>query len=52
MSLFNQNYSGGTLTSTAENTGLGSNLGDIHNEIRKDLLVSDAEQIAETINRD
>ena len=43
---------GGTLTSTAENTGLGSNLGDIHNEIRKDLLSSDAKQIAGTINRD
>jgi phage gp29-like protein len=43
---------GGTLTSTAENTGLGSNLGDVHNEIRKDLLVSDAKQIAGTLNRD
>lgn len=43
---------GGTLTSTAANTGLGSNLGDIHNEVRHDLLESDCEQIAETINRD
>jgi phage gp29-like protein len=43
---------GGTLTSTAENTGLGSNLGDVHNEIRKDLLASDARQFAGTLTRD
>lgn len=43
---------GGTLTSTAENTGLGSNLGEIHNEIRKDLLASDAKKIAGTLTRD
>ena len=43
---------GGTLTSTAENTGLGSNLGDIHNEVRHDLLISDARQIAGTLTRD
>lgn len=43
---------GGTLTSTAQNTGLGSNLGDIHNEVRHDLLVSDVRQIAGTLNRD
>lgn len=43
---------GGTLTSTAESTGLGSNLGDVHNEVRHDLLVSDARQIAGTLSRD
>lgn len=43
---------GGTLTSTAQNTGLGSNLGDIHNEVRHDLLISDARQIAGTLTRD
>ena len=43
---------GGTLTTSAENTGLGSNLGDVHNEVRHDLLVSDARQIASTLTRD
>lgn len=43
---------GGTLTTTAEATGLGSNLGDVHNEVRHDLLVSDARQIAGTLSRD
>ncbi len=43
---------GGTLTTSAENTGLGSNLGFVHNEVRHDLLVSDARQIAGTLTRD
>ena len=43
---------GGTLTTTAQATGLGSGLGDVHNEVRRDLLVSDARQIASTFNRD
>jgi len=43
---------GGTLTSSAQNTGLGSNLGDVHNEVRHDLLESDARQIAATLTRD
>ena len=43
---------GGTLTSTASNTGLGSNQSDVHNEVRHDLLVSDARQIASTLTRD
>ena len=43
---------GGTLTTTAANTGLGSNLGEIHDEVRHDLLVSDARQIAGTLSRD
>jgi len=43
---------GGTLTTSAQNTGLGSNLGDVHNEVRHDLMVSDARQIAGTLSRD
>ncbi len=43
---------GGTLTTNAQNTGLGSNLGDIHNEVRHDLRDSDARQIAGTLTRD
>ncbi len=43
---------GGTLTTSAQNTGLGSNLGDVHNEVRKDLRDSDARQIAGTLTRD
>jgi len=43
---------GGTLTTTAEATGMGSELGDVHNEVRHDLLVSDARQIGSTLTRD
>lgn len=43
---------GGTLTTSAQNTGLGSNLGDVHNEVRHDLLIADARQIASTVTRD
>ncbi len=43
---------GGTLTTSAESTGLGSNLGDVHNEVRLDLRDSDAKQIAGTLTRD
>lgn len=43
---------GGTLTSTAESTGLGSNTADVHNEVRHDLMKSDAAQIASTLTRD
>jgi len=43
---------GGTLTTTAGATGLGSGLADVHNEVRHDLLVSDARQIAGTLTRD
>jgi phage gp29-like protein len=43
---------GGTLTTSAQNTGLGSNLGDVHNEVRHDLLVSDARQLQGTLTRD
>jgi len=43
---------GGTLTTSAENTGLGSNQADVHNEVRMDLLHSDVRQIAGTLSRD
>lgn len=43
---------GGTLTTSAENTGLGSNQADVHNEVRHDLLNSDARQLAGTLSRD
>ncbi len=43
---------GGTLTTSAESTGLGSNLGNVHNEVRMDLRDSDAKQIAGTLTRD
>lgn len=43
---------GGTLTS---GTGEGTNtnaLGNVHNEVRRDLLVADAKQVASTLTRD
>lgn len=43
---------GGTLTSSAQNIGLGANLGDVHNEVRHDLMISDARQLATTLTRD
>lgn len=43
---------GGTLTSTAESTGLGASTADVHNEVRHELMVSDARQIAGTLSRD
>jgi len=43
---------GGTLTTSAQSTGLGSNLGEVHNEVRHDLRDSDARQIAGTLTRD
>lgn len=43
---------GGTLTSTAANTGLGSSQSDVQNEVRKDLRDSDARQIESTLTRD
>ena len=43
---------GGTLTTTAEATGMGSNLGDVHNDVRHDLLISDVRQFAGTLRRD
>lgn len=43
---------GGTLSSTAANTGLGSSQSDVQNEVRKDLRDSDAKQIQGTLTRD
>lgn len=42
---------GGTLTSQADGKSSTNALGTIHNEVRHDLLVSDALQIANTISR-
>lgn len=43
---------GGTLSATAANTGLGSGQADVQNEVRHDLMRSDAQQIAGTLTRD
>ncbi|MEJ1384871.1 MAG: DUF935 domain-containing protein [Candidatus Sedimenticola sp. (ex Thyasira tokunagai)] len=43
---------GGTLTTSAQSTGMGSNLGDIHNEVRHDLRDADARQVGGTLTRD
>lgn len=42
---------GGTLTSQADGKTSTNALGDVHNEVRLDLLISDAEQVAATITR-
>lgn len=43
---------GQTLSAEAKSTGLGSNLANVHNEVRKDIRNADARQIAGTITRD
>lgn len=43
---------GGTLTSTAAHTGLGSSAADIQNEVRLDIRDSDCKQLEGTITRD
>lgn len=43
---------GSTMTSTAGNTGLGSGVAEIHNEVRLDIRDSDCKQLAGTITRD
>lgn len=43
---------GGTLTSSAQATGLGSGLGEIQNEVRLDIRDSDCKQLQGTITRD
>lgn len=43
---------GGTLTSNAESTGLGSNAANIQNEVRLDIRDSDCKQLEGTITRD
>lgn len=42
---------GGTLTTSAQPTGLGSNLGDTHNEVRKEIAASDRRQIGKTLEQ-
>ena len=42
---------GQTLTSGADGKSSTNALGKVHNEVRRDLLVSDAKQIAQTISR-
>ena len=43
---------GGTLTSQADGASSTNALGNVHNEVRHDILVSDARQIASTLTRD
>ncbi|NDP58015.1 MAG: DUF935 domain-containing protein [Oxalobacteraceae bacterium] len=43
---------GGTLTSQADGKSSTNALGNVHNEVRHDLLESDARQVAATITRD
>ena len=42
---------GQTLTSGADGRASTNALGQIHNEVRHDLLVADARRLAQTINR-
>jgi phage gp29-like protein len=43
---------GGTLTSQADGKSSTNALGNVHNEVRHDLMVSDATQLAGTLTRD
>ncbi len=43
---------GGTLTSQADGKSSTNALGNVHNEVRHDILVADARQIAATLTRD
>lgn len=43
---------GQVLSAEARATGLGSGVADLHAEVRRDILVSDARQIAGTLTRD
>jgi phage gp29-like protein len=43
---------GGTLTSQADGQSSTNALGNVHNEVRHDLMVSDARQLAGTLSRD
>lgn len=43
---------GGTLTSQADGKTSTNALGNVHNEVRRDLLVADTRQLASTIKRD
>jgi phage gp29-like protein len=43
---------GQTLSAEAKATGMGSGVADLHNEVRHDILRSDARKLAETLTRD
>ncbi|AUN95884.1 DUF935 domain-containing protein [Pseudazoarcus pumilus] len=43
---------GQTTSSEAQATGLGSGVADLHGEVRRDILKSDARQLADTLTRD
>lgn len=43
---------GGTLTSQADGKSSTNALGNVHNDVRKELIEADAKQISETITRD
>lgn len=43
---------GQTMTTDAQAAGLGSNQANVHNEVRADILISDARQLSDTLNRD
>ena len=43
---------GQTSTSDAQNTGLGSNNANVHNDVRDDICRADLRQLANTLNRD
>lgn len=43
---------GGTLTSQADGKSSTNALGNVHNEVRRDLMISDSRQLAGTLTRD
>ena len=43
---------GQTMTTDAQSAGMGSNQASVHDEVRGDILVSDARQLSDTLNRD
>jgi phage gp29-like protein len=43
---------GQVLSAEAKSTGLGSGVADLHGEVRHDLLLADARQVASTLTRD
>lgn len=43
---------GQVLSSEAKATGMGSGVADLHAEVRRDILIADARQLASTITRD
>lgn len=43
---------GQTMTTDSASTGLGSNTAEVHDKVRTDIQISDARQLANTLNRD